>query len=121
MYKTKKESRPAGTESAIMVREVFATKPHKEYSTPFSKKQVVFTILLFVVMALTVLVVADSETAKFVPVEHKVTYGDTLWTIAEQYKPDDMTMDNYMAWVYKHNDSSVIYPGDTVIMAEVVK
>jgi nucleoid-associated protein YgaU len=120
MYNTKKESRPAATESAILVKEMFEN-PRKDYNIRFGIKQVIFTILFFVLLATTVLMVADTSTATFVPVEHKVTYGDTLWNIAEQYKPDDMTMDNYMAWVYKHNDSSVIYPGDTVIMAEVVK
>jgi LysM repeat protein len=121
MYKTKKESRSAGTETAILVKEVFVSKPHKEYTTSFIKKQVVLTILVFVVLALTVLAIADNETKEFVPVEHKVTYGDTLWSIASEYKPEDMTMDRYMAWVYDHNDGGMIYPGDTVIMAEVVE
>lgn len=119
MYKTKKESRSAGTESAIMMREVFGTSSRKNYSTHFCKKQVVLTILFFLVLALTILLVVDSDTQNFVPVEHKVTYGDTLWSIAKEYKPGNMTMDRYMAWVYEHNDGGVIYPGDVVIMAEV--
>jgi LysM repeat protein len=121
MYKAKKESRSAGTETAIMIREVFGTSSKKNYSTRFGKKQVVFTILFFIVLASTLLIVVDSDTETFVPVEHKVTYGDTLWGIASEYKPEDMTMDEYMSWVYEHNDSGMIHPGDTVIMAEVVK
>ena len=120
MYNTKKESRPAATESAILVKEVFGN-PRKDYSIRFGTKQVIFTILFFVLLATTVLMVADTSTATFVPVEHKVTYGDTLWSIAKEYKPDDMTMDAYMSWVYEHNESGMIHPGDTVIMAEVVK
>lgn len=49
-------------------------------------------------------------------IEHKVTYGDSLWSIAEDYKPDGMSMGDYMDWVYRHNESSMIYPGDVVVM-----
>jgi LysM repeat protein len=119
MYKTKKESRSAGTETAIMIREVFGTSSKKNYNTRFSKKQVVLAILFLFVLASTLLIVVDSDAENFVPVEHKVTHGDTLWSIAKEYKPDNMTMDTYMAWVYEHNDGGMIYPGDTVIMAEV--
>lgn len=119
MYKTKKESRSAGTETAKIMQEVFGTSSRKNYSTRFGKKQVVFTTF-FVMVVLTAWVVSGfTKTKELVPVEHKVTYGDTLWNIAEQYKPDDMTMDRYMAWVYEHNECGMIYPGDTVIMAEV--
>lgn len=121
MYKTKKESRSAGTETAIMIREVFGTSSKKNYNTRFFKKQVVLTILFLFVLASTLFIVVDSDAENFVPVEHKVTYGDTLWSIAKEYKPDNMTMDRYMAWVYDHNDGGMIYPGDVVIMAEVVK
>ena len=117
----KKESRPAATESAKIMNEVFRTPSEKNYTTRFFKKQVVLTILFFIVLASTILFAFDSGTESFVPVEHKVTYGDTLWSIASEYKPEDMTMDTYMAWVYEHNDGGMIYPGDTVIMAEVVK
>jgi nucleoid-associated protein YgaU len=121
MYKTKKESRPAATESAKIMNEVFRTSSKKNYITRFFKKQVVLTILFFIVLASTILFAFDSGTESFVPVEHKVTYGDTLWSIAKQYKPDNITMDKYMAWVYEHNDGGMIHPGDIVIMAEVAK
>ena len=118
----KKESRPAGTGTAI-VQEIFGRYPQKNYITAQKKKQVLFTIILAICLILSAIwVVADTMTApKLVPVEHKVGYGDTLWSIAQEYKPDDMTMDSYMAWVYEHNDGGIIYPGDTVIMAEIVK
>lgn len=49
-------------------------------------------------------------------VPHKVTDGETLWTIAKEYKPDDISMGEYMDFVYCHNDGGIIYPGDVVTM-----
>ena len=124
MYNTKKESRPAGTETAILVKEVFGN-PRKDYITKFSTIQVVIAffsaIALVLLTAWAIIDICSTNTAEFVPVEHKVKPGETLWNIAEEYKPDDISMDRYMAWVYEHNDYDVIYPGDTVIMAEVIK
>ena len=118
----KKESRPAATGTAI-VREVFGTKPRKDYITKFSIMQVlvaiISAILLIWITVWGVIYFCETNNAEFVAVEHKVTYGDTLWSIAKEYKPDNMTMDRYMAWVYEHNDGGMIYPGDVVIMAEV--
>jgi LysM repeat protein len=122
MYKAKKESRSAGTETA-MLEEVFRLDktPHKNYITIFFKKQVFWVIIATVILLFLTIKVMSNVKVEFIPVEHKVTYGDTLWSIAEEYKPEDMTMDTYMAWVYDHNECGMIYPGDTVIMAEVVK
>lgn len=47
-------------------------------------------------------------------IEYRVGAGDTLWEVAKQYKPDGMTMDEYMGWIYEHNDGGLIYPGDVV-------
>lgn len=52
-------------------------------------------------------------------IEHRVKAGDTLWEVAKQYKPDGMSMDTYMGWVYEHNDGGLIYPGDIVVMGVV--
>jgi nucleoid-associated protein YgaU len=123
MYKTKKESRSAGTETAKIMDEVFGTNPHNDYITAKNKKQVLYIIFFAIItLIFTFWVFAGPNTTiNLVPIEHKVTYGDTLWSIAKEYKPDNMTMDTYMAWVYEHNDGGMIYPGDTVIMAEVVE
>lgn len=122
MCNTKKESRSAGTETAL-VKEVFNTSktPHKNYNTKFPQKQVLLVIILVSLLLLFTIKVMSDTKVQLTPVEHKVTHGDTLWSIAEEYKPDSMTMDEYMAWVYDHNDGGMIYPGDIVIMAKVVQ
>lgn len=124
MFDKKKSSRPAGTETATKKCEI-EKDSRTDYTTQFKKMQVVVaifaTILLTIITIITAIDVIAQENVELKPIEHKVTYGDTLWDIAKEYKPDSMTMDRYMAWVYEHNDGGYIYPGDTVIMAEVVK
>lgn len=83
-----------------------------------------FTIIaVFSITITTIQLFADiCVTAKFMPFEYVVKSGDTLWSIAKGYKPDDITMQEYMAWVYEKNGhAGDIYPGDVVIMAEVLK
>ena len=53
---------------------------------------------------------------QYIPAEHIVKSGECLWNIALKYKPNDVTMDEYMSWIYKHNDATVIYPGDVIIV-----
>ena len=120
----KKENRhPAATEMTV-VEEVFNLRrenPRKNYNTNINKKQVLITMFFTLLVLLFTLKVISDASITFTPVEHTVRNGDTLWSIAKQYKPDDMTMDEYMAWVYDHNDSGMIYAGDVVTMAEVTR
>lgn len=121
-YDKKKSSRPAGTETTAKKCEN-EKDSHKDYTTRVKEMQVVvaiFAIIILVIITIfTAIDVFAQGNVELRPVEHKVTYGDTLWDIAKEYKPDNMTMDRYMAWVYEHNEGGYIYPGDTVIMAEV--
>lgn len=97
---------------------------HK-YSTTFKNiLQVVIAILtVSLLLGLTVTVIKGIfDVPEYVPIEHHVRRGETLWNIAKQYKPDDITMQEYMAWVYEQNGhDGNVYPGDVVIMAEVVR
>jgi hypothetical protein len=97
---------------------------HK-YSTTFKNiLQVVIAILTVSLLLLLMVTVIKGicDVPEFVPIEHHVRHGETLWSIAKQYKPDDITMQEYMAWVYEQNGhGGNIYPGDVVIMAEVVR
>jgi LysM repeat protein len=97
---------------------------HK-YSTTFKNiLQVILAILtVSLLLGLMVTVIKGiCDVPEYVPIEHHVRRGETLWSIAQQYKPDDITMQEYMAWVYEQNGhGGNIYPGDVVIMAEVVR
>jgi nucleoid-associated protein YgaU len=52
--------------------------------------------------------------------EHVVSYGDTLWSIAKEYKPDSVTMDEYLYKLRRANSmtSSAINVGDVLIIPE---
>lgn len=114
----KKEIRPAATGTEIM-NEVFGN-PHKNYITSKTKKQVVSIIFLALILAVLTVWAVQTE-PELVPIEHKVTSGETLTSIIYKYKPDDFSFQKYREWVFDHNKSGMIYPGDTVIMAEVVR
>ena len=121
MMREKESGRPSGTGTTAK-RSDFVS--HKYSTTNKNKLQeaiIAFFAVVLICATAWVLVDVFTNDVEYTPIQHKVTYGDTLWTIAEQYKPDGMTMDRYMAWVYEHNDGGMIYPGDVVIMAEVVK
>lgn len=109
-----KNSRPAGTGTAENAKPEKILRKH--YTTNRAKKQVLFAgVACVIVLTISTLAFSCSKT-ELVPTEYKVTYGDTLWSIAEKYKPDGMTMDEYMSFVYKHNKGGLIYPGDIVIV-----
>lgn len=119
-FERKENSRPAGTGTTAKKCEIDKAS-HKDYTTKIKEMQVVIAIFAIIVLFfISVLTYLDTR-YEFVPVDHKVTYGETLWTIAKDYKPENMSMGEYMGWVYEHNDGGYIYPGDVVVMAEVVR
>ena len=83
------------------------------------KKEIAIYIIA-AVLAVSGFTLAHCENkTELVPTAHTVKSGECLWTIAEQYRPEGITMDEYMSWVYEHNDSGVIYPGQNVVMGVV--
>lgn len=98
---------------------------HQDYNTRNKKCQAIFFVAVFLILsavtALSVVGAIKRDNYELVPLEYKVKSGDTLWSIAQEHKPGDVLMQDYMAFVYEHNDNKMIYPGDTVIIAEVVK
>lgn len=78
-----------------------------------------FAIIIIACVVYAVISAITVRYPEYEPIEYKVTYGDTLWSIAKEYKPDGVTMDSYMGWVYEHNKGGLIRPGDIVVMGKV--
>lgn len=108
-----KNSRPAGTGTTVNAKPEKIL--HKHYTTNPAKKQAIFASI-FVGVALFIVLMQTNKTPELTPIQHKVKSGETLWSISMQYKPCEMTMDEYMSFVYKNNESALIFPGDTVIV-----
>ncbi len=112
--KEQKNSRPAGTGTTANAKSTKTLQKH--YNTTNHRMQAVFFAFVITLVIIMFFVIADAFKPKLVPTEHRVRQGECLWTIAQQYKPDDIPMNTYMDWVYEHNDRGFIYPGDIVIV-----
>lgn len=120
----KKSSRPGTNRTTARDTRFLNGNLYCHYNTAKKIFQVILAILtVSLLLWFTVTVIKGIfDVPEYVPIEHRVRRGETLWSIAKQYKPDDITMQEYMAWVYEQNGySGDIYPGDVVIMAEVVR
>ena len=119
MITEKKKNGSLGANKTTAKRVNHDVRLHKYYTTIKNVLQVFlafFTIIILLIFTVNVLSSIYSV-PELKPITHKVHYGETVWSIAKEYKPDDMTMDEYMGWVYEHNDcTGDIYPGDVVIM-----
>lgn len=74
---------------------------------------VIFTVILFHGSSAFGNESADTELYSVLP-------GDTLWSIAHEYKPANLTMDEYLYKLRKVNSlsTSEIYAGDLIIIPE---
>ncbi|MBA9029247.1 cell division suppressor protein YneA [Peribacillus huizhouensis] len=47
-----------------------------------------------------------------------VDHGDTLWKMAEVYKTEDLSRDEFINWIITHNEISAnsLVPGDSIII-----
>ena len=112
-----KNSRPAGTGATVNAKPKKIL--HKKYNTTLRVFQVFFQFLCLVVLLVFTIrtIIELCDTTELEPIQHKVSYGDTLWNLALEYKPESMTMNEYMSWVYEYNDmNDTIFPGDVIIM-----
>ena len=75
--------------------------------------------IFFTAAAVIVLLICGSRTSPKYGVEsYGIDYGDTLWEIAEEYKPDSISYSEYINTLYKINDglTAEIYPGQAILI-----
>ncbi len=115
-----KNSRPAATGTTAKNAESnCSNNQHPHYNTNIAKKQ---AVLAFIVCSITLIAINILYTQPKSTVSagvHKVRNGETLWSIARDYKPEGLSFEEHWNWVCQHNESALIYPGDTVKIAEV--
>lgn len=101
--------------TSITVKREGLTAKRLYHIIPVAVKSL-FIILVSIYLVLSFINVYKARNPKLEVIEHKVSYGETLWSIAKEYKPEGMSMGAYMDWVYSNNEAGVIYPGDVVFI-----
>lgn len=75
--------------------------------------------IFFTAAAVIVLLICGSRAKPSCRVEsYGIDYGDTLWKIAEEYKPDSVAYSEYINTLYKLNEglTAEIYPGQAILI-----
>lgn len=75
--------------------------------------------IFFTAAAVIVLLICGSRAKPAYSVEsYGIDYGDTLWKIADEYKPDSMAYSEYINTLYKLNEglTAEIYPGQAILI-----
>lgn len=75
--------------------------------------------IFFTAAAVIVLLICGSRTKPAYSVEScGIEYGDTLWEIAEEYKPNSISYSDYINTLYKLNDglTTNIHAGQTILI-----
>jgi len=91
-----------------------------DYTTLKCRLQAIFLAAVTVLLIIVVTYKATAPSPTYNSVEYRVKSGDTLWTLADEYCPDSMDKREWIHKVMRDNDIvGYIYPGDTVVMAEV--
>ena len=94
--------------------------------TRHTKTQVLILGVLFgMLLSLIIFAICDKPEYVYIPKEHFVTNADSLGldSIAAKYCPEFVPWEEYRNWVREHNrtEDGYIYPGDTVVVADVVE
>lgn len=83
------------------------------------KERNIRRVIFFTAAAVIVLLICGSRTSTTYSVEsYGIDYGDTLWKIAEEYKPDSISYSKYINTLYKLNDglTTNIHAGQTILI-----
>lgn len=94
--------------------------------TKRTKLQVlILGVVIGLLLSLFIYAISDKPKYVYIPKEHFVTANDSLGldSIAAQYCPEFVSWEDYRNWVREHNrtEDGYIYPGDTVVVADVVE
>lgn len=81
-------------------------------------KKYLIIILLAFIFTLCIIIGANHNTYNFEEIQYTVSRGDTLWSIAEDYCPEDMDIREY---IYLLDTSANIYEGQTITILKEVK
>lgn len=70
-------------------------------------------VILFIILILSI--INQKERPYVDVIDYQVEAGDTLWEISSKYRPDDMSIQEYIYNLKKFNDiGSIIYPKQTI-------
>lgn len=75
------------------------------------------TLIVILILAFTIKTI-NTSSYTFREIEYTVARGETLWSIAEDYCPEDMDIREYIDRLHISPD---IYEGQTIIILEEVK
>lgn len=75
-------------------------------------------IFFLVVIGLILLLCGSLQKPKYSVKSYGIGCGDTLWSIAEEYKPNSVTYREYIDLMYKLNDglTATIFPGQAILI-----
>ena len=75
-------------------------------------------IFFLVVIGLNLLLCGSLQKPKYSVKSYGIGCGDTLWSIAEEYKPNSVTYREYIDLMYKLNDglTAEIFPGQDILI-----
>lgn len=75
--------------------------------------------IFFTASAVIVLLICGSRAKPAYSIEsYGIDYGDTLWKIAEEYKPNSISYSKYINILYQLNEglTAEIYPGQAIVI-----
>lgn len=84
------------------------------------RKTIFFAVLAVIIILLCgwVRSTERQEVTVVFTIEYHVIRGDTLWNIAKEYKPDEISFRAYIDNIYELNPglTPMIYPGDALVI-----
>lgn len=71
-------------------------------------------LLLFIATSVLLIICKENHEVKEV-IEYEVECGDTLWSIGTEYRPNDMSIQEYIYNLQEYNNiGSIIYPNQII-------